>query len=329
MELRQLRVFEAVVAYRTVTDAAVWLGLAPSSVSEQIRTLERSLGVTLFDRGPRGMRLTEAGRRLVPWSRSLLEQAERAREEVTGCPVVLRLGALETIAATHVPGVLARLAERRPRLRVEVRPAAARDDLLSSVAAGELDAALLLDSGGALGGLGFAAPGGGAGLEFADVERVPLTLVADPAHRLSRAPRVTRADLRGERLLVNVPACSFALAGERLLGPGVERVHAGGVAVMLAWAERGMGITLLPEFAVADRLAAGALVRLPLEVPGAPDGPDLALRLVWRAGGEDRPEVRQLLYAASAGARAEPDGPSDGPSDGARREPGAPEGRIT
>lgn len=55
MELRQLRTFEAVVARRTVTAAAVALGLAPSSVSEQIRTLEKSLGVALFDRAPRGM----------------------------------------------------------------------------------------------------------------------------------------------------------------------------------------------------------------------------------------------------------------------------------
>src|ERR1700754_216981 len=58
MELRQLRTFEAVVRHRTVTDAAVALEMAPSSVSEQIRTLERSLGVALFERTSTGMRLT-------------------------------------------------------------------------------------------------------------------------------------------------------------------------------------------------------------------------------------------------------------------------------
>ena len=54
MELRQLRTFEAVVRHRTVTDAAVALAMAPSSVSEQIRTLEKSLGIALFERTPRG-----------------------------------------------------------------------------------------------------------------------------------------------------------------------------------------------------------------------------------------------------------------------------------
>ncbi|ETK36079.1 LysR family transcriptional regulator [Microbispora sp. ATCC PTA-5024] len=299
MELRQLRVFDAVVTHGTVTEAAVRLGLAPSSVSQQIRTLERSLGVALFGRGPRGMRLTEAGERLLPWARTLLDQAERARADVADGPAVLRLGALETIAATHVPGVLARLALRRPELRVEVRASTSRDELLSAVAAGDLDAALLLDRGASLGGLGFVPPPAGTDLEFVDLEPVPLALVAAPGHRLDGAQRVTPADLRGERLLVNVPSCSFRIAADRLLGPHVERVPAGGVPVMRAWAERGLGVALLPEFAVGDRVASGALTRLPI------DAPELELRLVWRAGRETRAGVRQLLYAASA----PPEGP--------------------
>jgi DNA-binding transcriptional LysR family regulator len=292
MELRQLRTFEAVVAHRTVTDAAIALGLAPSSVSEQVRTLEKSLGVALFDRGPKGMRLTSAGDRLRGWARRLLDQAEQARREVIAARPVLRLGALETIAVTHVPGVLARLALRRPDLHVEVRSDAARDQLLDAVAAGELEAALLLDIGDGLGELGFSPPP--APLEFVDLESVPLVLVAAPDHPLSRTPRIAREDLRGHKLLVNVPVCSFWLAAERLFGSDVERVRAGGVAVMRAWAERGLGIALLPQFAVNDQLTSGALVRLGL------DAPDLKLRLVWRADRETVPGMREVLYAASA-----------------------------
>ncbi|MEE6260311.1 LysR family transcriptional regulator [Plantactinospora sonchi] len=320
MELRQLRTFEAVALRRTVTDAAVDLGLAPSSVSEQIRALEKSLGVAVFDRGPRGMRLTPAGERLLGWARRLLDQAEQARREVTAAPSVLRLGALETIAATHVPGVLARLTERRPDLTVEVRADGARDQLLHAVGTGDLDAALLLDTGDRLGDLGFTLPP--APLDFVDLEPVPLVLVAAPDHPLATATtsdsgtatsgatdsaaatattsdsgtanRLTRAALRGQKLLVNMPACSFWLAGERLLGADVERVRAGGVPVMRAWAEQGLGIALLPEFAVADQLAAGGLRKLALDIP------ELHLRLVWRADRESDPAVRQLLYAASA-----------------------------
>jgi DNA-binding transcriptional LysR family regulator len=291
VELRQLRAFEAVVTARTITDAAAALGLAPSSVSEQIRTLERSLGTSLFNRGPRGMRLTPAGERLLPWARRIRDLAEQARGEVAGTGPVLRLGALETIAATHVPGVLAQFARQRPEVAVEVRSETARDRLLAAVGDGELDAALVLDLGDDVGGLGFTVPA--APLDFVDLQQVPLALVAAPDHRLAGAARVTRDDLHGEKLLVNVPACSFWLAGQRLLGPDIPRVQAGSVAVMRAWAERGLGISLLPRFAVADQLAAGTLTKLAL---GAPD---LSLRLVWRADHETNPGVRRLLYAAS------------------------------
>lgn len=295
VDLRQLRAFEAVVTHRTVTDAAVALGLAPSSVSEQIRVLEGSLGVALFDRGPRGMTPTPAGERLLPWARRLRALAEQARHDVTAGDPELRLGALETIAATYVPDVLARLARRRPDIDVHVRADAARDALLAAVATADLDAALLLDRGDDVGDLGFDVPD--APLDFVDLQPVPLDLVAAPDHPLTGAARVTPADLHGERLLVNVPACSFWLAGQRLFGADVRRVRAGGVPVMRAWAERGLGVSLLPRFAVADQLAAGTLARLALDVP------DLTLRLVWRADREEHPGVRHLLYAASGEAR--------------------------
>ncbi|MDP9867745.1 MULTISPECIES: LysR family transcriptional regulator [Streptosporangium] len=292
MELRQLRTFEAVARHRTVTDAAVALEMAPSSVSQQIRTLENSLGVTLFERTARGMSLTGPGERLLGWARRLLDQAERARREVTGEPGELRLGALETIAATQVPRVLARLAGRQPDLRLQVRPSASRDDLLADVAAGRLEAALLLDLGDALGDLGFPAPP--APLTFLDVGTVPLVLVAAPGHRLAGRPRVVPGDLAGERLLVNVPNCSFLMAADRAIGPVPERVRAGGVPVMRAWAEQGLGVSLLPRFAVSAALEAGTLTELAFAAP------ELSLRLVWRGDREDLPGLREVLYAASA-----------------------------
>ncbi|WP_328808923.1 LysR family transcriptional regulator [Nonomuraea montanisoli] len=291
VELRQLRTFEAVVRHRTVTEAANALDLAPSSVSEQIRVLEKSLGVTLFDRTPRGMVLTGAGRRLQGWARRLLDQAEQARREVAGQPEDVRLGALETIVAACVPRVLARLAERRPGLRVEVLPSVSRDDLLADVIAGRLEAALLLDTGEALGDLGFAPPP--APLTFLDVDSVPLVLVAAPGHPLLGRPQVSPDDLAGERLLVNAANCSFLMAADRLIGPGPERVQVGGVQVMRAWAEQGLGIALLPGFAVAAALGAGTLARLAFPAPG------LSLRLVWHADREATlPGLRDVLYAA-------------------------------
>lgn len=290
MELRQLRTFEAVVRHRTVTDAAAALDLAPSSVSQQIRALEASLGVTLFVRGPKGMQLTPAGERLLGWARRLLEQAERAYHEVRDERQVLRLGALETLAGSYVPQVLARLAQRRPDIDVEIRSDRARDGLLADVINGRLEAALLLDSGEDVGNLGFPTPT--EPLTFIDLDPVPLALVAAPAHPLSARTGLTPGDLEHERLLVNVPECSFWMAGNKILGPAPKRVKVGGVPVMRAWAEHGLGISLLPRFAVADSLSSGTLIQLDLPVP------DLSLRLVWREDQESLPGMRDILYAA-------------------------------
>ena len=274
-----------------MTDAAVALGLAPSSVSQQIRTLEGTLGVALFSRGPKGMDLTPAGQRLRGWARSLLDQAERAGRDVRGERRLLRLGALETLAGSYVPRVLARFAERRPDIDLEIHSERARAGLLADVIEGRLEAALLLDSGDEVGGLGFPAPA--EPLTFIDLDPVPLALVSAPGHPLAARATLAPGDLEHERLLVNVPECSFWMAGNKILGPGPERIRAGGVPVMRAWAEHGLGISLLPRFAVADNLRSGALVQLALPLP------DLSLRLVWREDQERLPGMRDILYAAA------------------------------
>ncbi|AEV84787.1 LysR family transcriptional regulator [Actinoplanes sp. SE50] len=291
MELRHLRVFDAVARTGTVTDAAVSLGMAPSSVSEQIRALENSLTVSLFERRATGMRLTGDGQRLVGWARQLLDLADRATADMTGQRSDVRLGALETLVATCVPAVLARLAERRPHLRVGIQSSADRLALLTDVDAGRLDAALLLDTGSTLGELGFRPPA--ASLRFLDLAPVPLTLVTEPHHELQRRPSHPTS-LHGQRLLLNAPNCSFALAADKLLGPGPERTFVGSLPTARSWAEQGLGVALLPEFAIADAVRNGTLAVLDFPLPA------LTLRLVWRADRENTPHVRDLLYAASA-----------------------------
>ncbi|MGW3228939.1 LysR family transcriptional regulator [Kitasatospora sp. NPDC001095] len=298
-----MRVFEAVVIHRTVTGAAMALGLAPSSVSEQVRTLELSLGTELFDRARRDLTLTSAGERLLPWSRRLLDQAEQARRDVTVAVATrtrLRLGVLAAVAATHLPAVLARLTDRRPGLHLSLHTDRARDALLDGVAAGALDAAVVLDAPGPLGALGFPLPP--APLDHLDLQAVPLALVAAPTHPLARATTLTPEHLRGHRLLVGSPTCSYRLAGDRLLGPRVRRLHTGAVPATRACAEQGLGIALLPAHAVHDRLVAGTLTRLPL------DPPPLHLRLLWPADHAPLPALRPLSAHERAPGFEEPRG---------------------
>ncbi|WP_308250032.1 LysR family transcriptional regulator [Sphaerisporangium fuscum] len=275
MELRQLQGFVAVAGCGTVTEGAHLLGLAPASVSEQIRRLEASLGVKLFERTPAGMRLTEHGHALLPEARGLLDHAEAVRRAVTGRLHAVRVGALETLVASHLPGIMKRLAARRPEIELDVR-ALARRRLLGEVARGGLDAGLLLDTGTRIGSLGFETP---PGLDFLDVGEVRLALVTAPG-------------ASGETLLVTETGCSFRMAAEQVFGDRVAHRELSGVTTVRAWAREGLGMALLPDFAVAGDLAEGSLVELEVEAPA------LALRLVWQSGREE--SLREVLYAMSA-----------------------------
>jgi DNA-binding transcriptional LysR family regulator len=292
VDLRHLRVFLAVAETGTVAAGAERAGLSRATVSEQIRTLEGTLGVALFERRRDGMVLTERGRRLVPAARQLLGHADAVRRLVIGARTTIAIGTLETLVATRLPAVIARLAGRRPDLRLDVR-SMMRGPLLRAVGSGDLDAALLLDVGTSLGELGF--DDGGGALRFVDIGSVRLCLVAGPGHRLAAAGPLTPADLGDELVLVTPPGCSFRMAADRLFGAGGPRTELASVSTVKAWVGQGLGIALLPDFAVAGELADGTLVPLPL--PGPPV--ELALRLVWR-GDDDGRELRDAFYAIAS-----------------------------
>ncbi len=82
MELHQLRCFLAIVGEGGFSKATGKLQMSQPAVSYQIRQLEKDLGTLLFQRGPRGVNLTEAGRVLAIHAESVLESEHRAHRAV-------------------------------------------------------------------------------------------------------------------------------------------------------------------------------------------------------------------------------------------------------
>ncbi|WP_458243554.1 LysR family transcriptional regulator [Streptomyces sp. MAI_2237] len=148
-----LRAFLEVARHGSFTVAARALGWTQSAVSRQIASLEQALGgAPLFDRLPRGVRPTEAGRVLVPYAESVAEALRGAALDLAALREVaggrLRFGAFPSADAALVPHALAAFRTRHPGVRV-TREEGLTPRLLDRLAAGHLDLAVVSTTGGA------------------------------------------------------------------------------------------------------------------------------------------------------------------------------------
>lgn len=146
-----LRAFLEVARHGSFTGAARTLGWTQSAVSRQVASLESALGGgPLFDRLPRGVRLTEAGRLLVPYAETVAAALLDARHDVDALREAaggrLRFGAFATADAALVPRALARFRARHPRVRV-TREEGFTPVLLDRLTAGHLDLAIVSTTG--------------------------------------------------------------------------------------------------------------------------------------------------------------------------------------
>lgn len=145
MELRQLRYFVAVADDGRFSRAAKRLRIAAPSLSQQIRSLERELGVALIDRTPQAARVTSAGAILVERARLILAEVDRAAEDVrnarTGARELLTLR-VATMADQVLDGPLRMAALGIDGIEVSVSTACG-DDAVEAVRQGRADAAIV------------------------------------------------------------------------------------------------------------------------------------------------------------------------------------------
>jgi DNA-binding transcriptional LysR family regulator len=256
VNLNHLAIFHAVAQAGSVSGGALGLHISQSAVSKQLGELEAALELPLFERLPRGVRLTEAGHALLDYSTRLFaleREAERAMAELKQLGRGrIAIGASRTIGTYMLPPLLARFHRLHPRieLSLQVENTKAIEDKL---VAGEID-------------LGYAEGlPSSAHLDYTVFARDDLVLVAAPDHAAARAP-LSLAALAGEELLMHedgsgTRAVTEAALAERKLKIRPVMVLASSEAIKQTVAA-GAGLAFLSSAAIRNEVEAGTLVVL-------------------------------------------------------------------
>lgn len=256
MDLGGLEIFRAVAAERSVTRAAERLGRVQSNVTTRVRQLEDDLRVPLFLRDGKRMTLTPEGRRLLDYANRLLALAEEARQAMH--PQVpqgrLRVGTMESTAASRLPGPLARFHQRWPEVALELATGPTRR-LLDKVLAHELDCAFV------------AMPPGGepldAALEGSPVFAEQLRLVLPASH----PPVKTAADLQVATLAAFDGGCTYRRLGEQWLAEGgrsLRVLELGSYHAILACVAAGTSLGVAPQSVLDLQRTPGDVRSVPL-----------------------------------------------------------------
>lgn len=257
MDLQRLQTFRTVATLMNFNQAAEVLHYSQSTVSAQIKTLENEIGVLLFKRIGKSVRLTEAGAKMLVYADKLLAIEEEAVAEVTGRNKVsglLTLRMPQTVATHYLPPILCDYQPRFPGMRLDITSCALHS-LEHELRIGKVDLAFL-----------FADTISAKNLECELLRIEPLTIVTHPSHPLATRKSVDFKDLEGQVLLFPKSDCGYRMIFEQALA--TERVTPATVIEMnnseaiKQTIRAGIGVTIIPEIAIRSDVEKGEVARV-------------------------------------------------------------------
>lgn len=259
MHSRKLQYINEIARCGSIRKAAARLNVASSAINRQILALEEEIGVPLFERLPRGLRLTAAGELCIEHIRDVLKNYERLESRIRGLkmPQAGKVSIVTTVglAAGPLPEIIAKFIGQHPRVRIQLRNDGG-STTLHPVLTGEVDI-----------GLGFNIPATPGIRTLANFD-VPIGVVLPPGHKLAGTGPISLADVVQERLVLAQTGTSLRDVINLALAPlpvSVEPVVETNASEMLKQlVKSGTGLTLLNPLDVIVECRRGELVFRPV-----------------------------------------------------------------
>jgi DNA-binding transcriptional LysR family regulator len=294
MELRHLRYFVAVAEAENVSRAALKLHVSQPGVSRQIRDLEDEIGVQLFERSAKSIRLTAAGGVFLAEARAVLERADeavaKARAVAGGTAGEINIGYAPSLTVRILPSALRRFQAQFPQVRAVLHDLST-EEMLAQLGEGKLQLALTVQPPARM----------LRGFHFEELARYALRVAVAPRHELAKSKAVSLDQVVREPLIAysrkDYPEYHTLL--EKLFAPAGRRPRLAGehdsVTSLIAAVESGHGVALVPECLAC--MVGARLKLIPLNHAQTP----IVVGAVWR-GEVASALARHFIAAAQAGA---------------------------
>ena len=243
MDLKQLRYFLAVAEEGQLTAAAQKLHITQPPLSYQLAALERELGTTLLERGPRGVRLTEAGELLKARASQILDLASSAVRELEnfdkGLQGTLAIGTISSSGGVVPNRHMLAFTREHPKVRFEIHEGNSFE-VIDMLERGVIDLGVVRT------------PFQSTGLECRYAPPEPMMALVPPGHRCGeQADSVSLEELQGQPLILyrRFEALLRQVFGQHGLTPTLYCVNDDARTTM-AWAGAGFGVGIVPQSAL-------------------------------------------------------------------------------
>ena len=258
MENKNVATFVKIVEFNNFTKAADSLGYSQAAVTAQIKSLEKELGVPLFDRVGKRIFLTQAGKTFLPFAIDLLKAEEAAKnsvgvsEELEGELVIC---SASSYASEVLPQILLRYMHLHPKVRITVKVSDYLEDNMHKLAQGELDFLLCMDERNAF--PDFAS--------FAEKPE-PVIFVTHPSNPLLKKKRKPLQDVVTSNFIVSDREIGYSrLLEKQLQKKGIELspiMEMGSTNAIINVLLGEYGTSFLPEYTVRKHIKDGTLARI-------------------------------------------------------------------